>query len=99
MTTTAKQRKPRSVTLYDVAGHLTIRIVTERKTSRYHVEPVPSDFGGAFEVTELDRDDAETYAVLLDGARSSCTCKGHALGGYTCKHIASLNALRNAGAL
>jgi hypothetical protein len=101
MTATTKESKPpskpaRQATLYNVAGHLTLRLATGRKVSRYHVEPIPADFGSAFEVTELENDSAETYQVLLAGPSSCCTCKGWTFCGF-CKHLKSLKALRERG--
>src|SRR5262249_45882943 len=98
MTATKTKSKARSATIYNVAGFTTLRLVADRKTSRYHVESLPSDFGTAFSLTELDRDDAESYDLLLDAVASSCTCKGHTCHGH-CKHVEALDALRKAGAL
>src|SRR5262245_39920716 len=55
-----------------------------KETAEYYVHPVPSEWGKAFKVEKL-ADNAEVYHVMLDGAQSTCECKGY-LRWNRCKH-------------
>jgi hypothetical protein len=76
---------------------VTIKDERGRETD-YHVRPIPSAFGSAFEVTKILAADDATYHVNLDGDRSSCDCLGFTHHGH-CKHAAGLVALKRAGKL
>ena len=72
-----------------------------KESNDYEVTPISSAFGRAFRVTKVfprDPMDWVTYHVCLDGARSSCECKGHAAHGH-CKHVDGLAALVERGKL
>jgi hypothetical protein len=75
-----------------------ITITQGRKADDYIAQPIPSDWGTAFEVTKIFDPQQKVYQTLLDGARSSCTCLGHLHYGY-CRHGEALTALRQHGKL
>src|SRR5262245_41818264 len=63
-----------------------LELTLGRESHGYFVQPIPSDFGRAFEVTKLTKEEANpVYHVLLDGRRSSCDCQGFQRWGH-CKH-------------
>jgi hypothetical protein len=78
------------------------RVVVIRDGARedhYTVRPLPADFGLAFEVEKFLPAQRPAYQVLLaDEGRHSCECKGFCARG-TCRHVAGLLALRQAGQL
>jgi hypothetical protein len=82
-------------------------LVTDRDTSAYKVQPLPTAWGkAAFRLTKSDRGTGpgEQYDVLLAGRDSTCECKGflkHGLckDGRGCKHIAGCQAALDAGQL
>ena len=70
----------------------------------YHLAPIPSDWGRAFEVRKLQADGGECYHVHLTSDGPTCDCRGflqHGMckGGRGCKHIAALTALDGRGQL
>jgi len=69
------------------------------REDHYTVSPLPADFGLAFEVEKFLPAQWPAYQVLLaDDGRHACTCKGFCARG-TCRHVAGLLALRQAGQL
>ena len=80
-------------------------ITTDGQAQAYTVTPLPCQFGAAtFRVgkvelvpTEPDEPpqprETTRYAVHLDGARSSCTCRGFRRR-RKCKHVDGLTVLR-----
>ncbi len=110
-------RKPRPrparsvrVALPAAPGELGVMVLTVGKQSNdYFFREIPADRGRGFVVekfsTQRTEDEPETYHVNLNGAASTCECKGFlrhgmdAAGGTGCKHIASLQALVNRGKL
>jgi hypothetical protein len=67
--------------------------------AHYVVSPLPADFGRAFTVEKFLPNERPTYTVLLaDDGKHQCECKGFCARG-TCRHIAGLLALRQAGQL
>jgi hypothetical protein len=74
-----------------------VRLTVDGKASHYWIAPLASDFGRAFRF-EKPEIGGETYDVLLEQGRDSCTCKGHTYGGY-CKHVDCCRALLGAGKL
>ena len=83
-----------------------IQIIIGKQRHNYTILPIPSDFGSAFHLikSELvqqpegfyELKDTARYDVLLDGARSSCECKGF-LRFHRCKHVSGLMVLRQRG--
>ena len=86
------------VPLYGDEGPGVIRIsVEDQEPCDYLARRLPSDFGSAaFNLTKVGGH--EEYAVLLDGASSSCECKGFLRWGQ-CKHVDGLKALLDRGLL
>src|SRR5262249_49751471 len=78
------------------------RVVVIRDGARvdhYTLSPLPADFGLAFEFEKFLPAQRPAYKVLLaDDGRHECECKGFCARG-TCRHIAGLLALRQAGQL
>jgi hypothetical protein len=94
-------------TLYEHLGLLVLEIVAQPSKRRainkwYRLTRLASDFGLAFRLHAGcgDRlaEGAECYDVLLDGHRSSCTCKGWEYTGG-CKHLSALLSLQAEGRL
>jgi hypothetical protein len=75
-----------------------VRITQDGEPAHYWVDAVPADWGKAFKVAKPGHEGEETYDVLLDGDKDSCTCPGHTYHGY-CKHVDGLRALDAAGQL
>jgi hypothetical protein len=76
-----------------------LALTTGDGTTFYHLTPLDRGFGeAAFRLEKADAGDGpgEVYDVLLDGARSSCDCKGFLRWGH-CKHLESIEGLRAAG--
>ena len=97
----AKRQRTIRVTVppSDVNPACVVTVRDERgKDTDYHVCPIPSDFGAAFEVTKMFEADDAVYRVNLDGDRSSCDCLGFSHHGR-CKHVSGLSVLRQAGKL
>jgi hypothetical protein len=109
VTKTRTSRKPvaRSVRVWDDPTPTMPGIVTitaGKLATDYYLTPLPSDFGRAFQLEKFTTQGEENYHVLLNGEHSTCECKGflkHGLckDGRGCKHIASLNALKERGKL
>jgi hypothetical protein len=101
----AGQRKPRpkparSIALWvkpDRNGPGVVRITVGTESADYFLTPLASAFGRAFEVHKVGTEDR--YHVCLDGAQSSCECKGFLRWNEPCKHIDGLAALVAAGQL
>jgi hypothetical protein len=88
-------------------GCFAIRITVGKAVSSYFVEPVPGcSFGAGFKLVKFECDrvpgEPDEYHVNLDGARSTCECKGFERHGWhldcdgkptACKHLDSLLAL------
>jgi hypothetical protein len=102
-----KGRQPRAkparhirlvVPLYGGEGPGVVRIAVEGQAPcDYLVRRLPSDFGtAAFSLAKVGGN--EQYAVLIDGADSSCECKGF-LRWSKCKHVDGLTALVARGLL
>src|SRR5437016_4737732 len=72
-------------------------LIADRAEDTYHVRPLPSDFGTAFEVEKI-APDGRTYHVNLEGQTGTCECLGHLRRG-TCRHVQGLQALQAAGKL
>jgi hypothetical protein len=79
-------------------GPALILIATERKTARYHVEPIANDLsdGKAFLIKEATEPLSDVYACIATGDAVTCDCLGHQQHG-TCKHVDALAALVAAG--
>jgi hypothetical protein len=97
----SRAKPPRSVGLVIrpegyASGVLRIR-VGESETD-YVITPMRSDFGRAFRLEKVGTDAGETYHVCLDGAKTTCDCKGFARWSH-CKHADGLTALVAAGRL
>src|SRR5262249_2308732 len=99
---TATKRKPRgkperriSIADPDPNGPArVVRVEEGRKVDHYHVRPIPSDFGPAYEVRKLGEHGTEaTYAVNLDPLGPACDCLGFSHHGH-CRHVEGLTALR-----
>jgi hypothetical protein len=104
----SRTRKPvaRSARVAQVGTATVLWLTSGDHTTAYRVQAVPCQFGrAAFRLSKADRGDGpgETYDVLLDGARSTCDCRGflkHGMckDGKGCKHIAGCPTRRR-GAL
>src|SRR5262245_58431047 len=74
-----------------------VSLTVGKETAEYFVWPVPSAWGKAFKVEKLAAN-AEVYFVNLDGAQSTCECKGFCRWGH-CKHRDGLQVLVDKGLL
>jgi hypothetical protein len=81
-----------------VPGVHTLFIHRGEECFGYYIRRLFSDFGFAFELTKFGAQGSGCYCVLLDGARSSCECKGFLRWGH-CKHVTGLGQLWRAGRL
>jgi hypothetical protein len=78
-----------------------LALTTGKDTVFYGVAVLDHGFGeAAFRLSKADRGDGpgEVYDVLIDGARSSCECKGF-LSHRHCKHLEGIEALIKSGKL
>jgi hypothetical protein len=89
--------------------------VVRTEVFHYTVTPIPADFGRAFRLDKFGlsapgygtegAEEKKSYAVNLDGARSTCECDGflrwgmEANGGTGCKHVGACQTLVNLGKL
>jgi hypothetical protein len=100
----------RTCHLIDIGGGRQVLAITEwLKTTahetKYHLKPIPADFGTAFELTKFSTDGGDTYHVHFDRTLGhSCTCLGflhHGMckDGRGCRHIAALAELLGRGLL
>ncbi|HZY88620.1 MAG TPA: hypothetical protein VFE78_27605 [Gemmataceae bacterium] len=89
-------------TLHEVEGRAVLEILSRAKPKFYVLTALASDFGSAYRLNKAAgaqvAASGESYDVLLDGVRSSCTCPGHT---YTngCLHLSALLALQGEGKL
>jgi hypothetical protein len=85
-----------------VHGVYPLLLTIGKKRYGYYVFPLASDFGRAFKLVkfscDVEPDGASEYDVCLDGTRSQCECLGFLRHGH-CKHVESLVALVEGGAL
>src|SRR3954462_15535698 len=99
----ARTRRPhtRSVTWLSHVGHCLglLRIPQDGKASTYSLSPIASDFGTGI---RFEKDGAaegdESYEVLIENGKATCSCKGHTYGGY-CRHADAALALHQRDAL
>src|SRR5262249_47543555 len=83
----------------DVNPFSIVVITQGHKQDNYCVQPIPSDFGHAYEVEKIFTDKPATYHVCLnDDGRHVCDCPGHTYRNR-CRHVEGLLALRKAGQL
>jgi hypothetical protein len=82
----------------DVSAVAVMVITVGKAQDTYHVTPIRSDFGAAFEVAKVSDPGQPVYQVCLEGNGGTCNCKGHSHRG-TCRHVEGLAALRRAGKL
>lgn len=76
-----------------------LELTLGRESNGYFLQPIPSDFGRAFQVTKLLKDGENAiYHVILDGRRSCCDCQGCQRWGH-CKHLDALTLLLERGQL
>lgn len=78
------------------------RIMTIRdrgRTTPYHVEEYPADFGVAYAVVKLDDEGepVERYDANVDPRHEACSCVCGLLERKRCRHVAAILALRAAG--
>lgn len=91
----------RSLTWLSHVGHClgTLRIVQDGKASTYSLSPIASDFGTG---VRFEKDGAaegdESYEVLLEGGKATCSCKAGTYHGF-CKHADAALALHQHDAL
>jgi hypothetical protein len=84
------QPRERTARLLDIGGRLVLTITewfvrTARATS-YHLRPLATDFGTAFELTKFSSAGGEVYHVHPDHQLGdSCDCKGFVAHRH-CKH-------------
>ena len=107
-TAPARQRKPRpkpARTIRLAVGPsadspaCVVVITVGRKSQDYYVQPLPADFGRAYQVEKIFTDAPETYHVNLgDDGTHQCDCQGFLQWNH-CKHSAGLQALHAAGQL
>lgn len=96
---TTKTRRPhnRSMSWMTHIGFASgiLKITQDGKAEVYAVSPIDSDFGIGVRFEKFDAAEGdESYEVLVDGDRSTCSCKGHTYGGY-CKHADAAMALHS----
>lgn len=96
----AKERQRAATVLTLSDGTRVLCLTVDGDMRGYRLTALGSDFGAAYRLDKADNGDGDTesYDVLLDGARSSCTCKGHTYRGK-CKHVDALNKLHRVGKL
>jgi hypothetical protein len=98
LTKPAKRIKPsRTLRLYPGSPML-LEMTIGKDSYSYWLQPIPSDFGSAYELRKSIGEGSETYHVCLDGQRSTCDCLGWCRWGH-CKHIDSLAKLLAEGKL
>ena len=73
-----------------------VRIAVGKAVSDYYLHRLVSDYGTGFRLEKFGSD--ETYAVNLNGQKSTCECKGFLRRNH-CKHVDGLAALVKAGKL
>ncbi len=91
----SRPRPARSASLHSTGGQRILALTVGADTTFYRVEPLAADFGAGYRLHKADRGygPGEVYDVLLDGARTSCECKGHLRWGH-CKHVEALAELQ-----
>lgn len=82
----------------DETGFAVIVITVSKESDTYHVTPLPSDYGAAFEVAKVSDPEGKAYQVCLEGNGGTCDCKGHGRWGR-CRHVEALQTLRANGQL
>lgn len=80
----------------DEVGAFHILLSSRRATKSYELLPLSTDFGGA--AFRWFQSGGECYDVLVNGAESSCSCKGWAYTGG-CKHVQTTFELLELGVL
>jgi hypothetical protein len=90
----------RSLRLLDIDGRLVLVITMQHSTRRaeekfYHLTPLPTDSGCAFELRQSELCGSETYHVSLDDF-GSCDCRGFTAWSH-CKHFDAVKKLRELG--
>jgi hypothetical protein len=105
MTTTAprkaRKQEPRTARLMRLGDARVLALTCGKLTTFYRLTALDRGFGeAAFRLEKADAGDGpgEVYDVLLDGARSTCECKGFLRWGH-CKHLESIEGLKAAGKL
>src|SRR5262245_12342670 len=98
-----KPSKPqaRSARLMQVGGAAVLALTVNKATVFYALATLDHGFGeAAFRLTKALGAPGEpvAYDVLIDGARSSCECKGF-LRHHHCKHLEGIESLIKAGRL
>ena len=89
----------RTARLQQVGAATVLWLTSGKLTTAYRLTTLDHGFGkAAFRLAKADQGDGspEVYDVLLDGARSSCECKGF-LRWHHCKHLESIEQLIAAG--
>jgi hypothetical protein len=95
----AKKPEPRTARLMRLGGSRVLALTCGDLTTFYRLTALDRGFGeAAYRLAKADAGDGprEVYDVLLDGARSTCECKGF-LRWHHCKHLESIESLRAAG--
>jgi hypothetical protein len=102
-TTSKPARKPkdRLARLMTVGGARVLALTQDKETVFYSLTDLDHGFGeAAFRLTKAigaPGEEAE-YDVMIDGARSTCECKGF-LAHRHCKHLEGIEALIKSGKL
>jgi hypothetical protein len=99
--TRTRKTEERTAKLMQLGASQVLALTCGKDTVFYKLETLDHGFGeAAFRLSKADRGDGpgEVYDVLMDGARSSCECKGF-LQWHHCKHVESLESLIAAGKL
>jgi hypothetical protein len=98
----ATRKAERRASLQTIGNVRVLWLVSDRNTTAYRLEAIPSQLGGqAFQLEKAHQggtEEPETYHVLLNGVFSSCDCAGHGFRNK-CKHLDGLSALVAAGRL
>ncbi|MFO0846624.1 MAG: hypothetical protein U0797_30365 [Gemmataceae bacterium] len=77
----------------------TLRITQDGKADVYSVSPIPSDYGLAVRFERFGAGEGEeSYEVLVEGGKATCSCKAGTYLGY-CKHGDCALALHRTGNL
>lgn len=97
----SRKPQPRTARLMTVGTSQVLALTSGKDTTFYQLAALDHGFGeAAFRLSKADRGEGpgEVYDVLIDGARSSCECKGF-LRHHHCKHLEGIEALIQSGKL
>jgi hypothetical protein len=96
-------RRPhqRSASWLSHVGHAlgTLRITQDGRAEVYSLSPIAGDYGVGVRFEKFGAAEGdESYEVLIEGGRATCSCKAGTFNGY-CKHADCALALHQRDAL